>query len=155
MSPGLERAWKMSARAKSVCWFDYDNDGAEDLYVADMWTAAGERISMQEIFQRDAPEQVRAMYRKHSMGNSLLRNRGDGGFQDSTAPSGTGNGRWSWSSDAWDFDHDGYPDLYVANGMLSGALREDLNSFFWRQVVANSPNTAKPSQDYEQERNAD
>ena len=38
-----------------VCWFDYDNDGVEDLYVADMWTAAGERISTQEIFQRDAP----------------------------------------------------------------------------------------------------
>ena len=138
----------------SVCWFDYDTDGAEDLYVADMWTAAGERISMQEIFQRDAPEQIRAMYRKHSMGNSLLRNRGDGGFQDSTAPSGSGMGRWSWSSDAWDFDHDGFPDLYIANGMLSGPLREDLNSFFWRQVVANSPNTAKPSQDYEQGWNA-
>jgi Flp pilus assembly protein TadD len=138
----------------SVCWFDYDNDGAEDLYVADMWTAAGDRISMQKIFQRDAPEQARSMYRKHSMGNSLLRNRGDGGFQDSTALSGTGMGRWSWSSDAWDFDHDGFPDLYIANGMLSGALREDLNSFFWRQVVANSPATAKPSQDYEQGWNA-
>jgi hypothetical protein len=44
-----------------VCWFDYDNDGAEDLYVADMWTAAGERISTQDIFQRDAPEPVRAV----------------------------------------------------------------------------------------------
>jgi tetratricopeptide (TPR) repeat protein len=138
----------------SVCWFDYDNDGAEDLYVADMWTAAGERISMQEIFQRDAPEQARAMYRKHSMGNSLFRNPGEGAFQDSTTPSGSGVGRWSWSSDAWDFDHDGFSDLYIANGMLSGALREDLNSFFWRQVVANSPNTAKPSQDYEEGWNA-
>ena len=28
-------------------------------------------------------------------------------------------GRWSWSSDFWDFDHDGYADLYVANGYLS------------------------------------
>ena len=37
----------------SVCWLDYDNDGAEDLYVADMWTAAGERISAQEIFKKD------------------------------------------------------------------------------------------------------
>jgi Flp pilus assembly protein TadD len=138
----------------SVCWLDHDNDGFEDLYVADMWTAAGERISTQEIFQRTAPPALRALYQKHAMGNSLLRNRGDGTFQDSTASSGTGMGRWSWSSDAWDFDHDGFADLYIANGMVSGPIREDLNSFFWRQVVANSPETAKPSQDYEQGWNA-
>jgi len=90
------------------------------------------------------------LYRKHAMGNSLLRNRGDGVFEDSTLISGAVMGRWSWSSDAWDFDHDGFPDLYIANGMISGPVREDLNSFFWRQVVANSPDTAKPSPDYEQ-----
>jgi tetratricopeptide (TPR) repeat protein/peroxiredoxin len=133
----------------SVCWFDYDNDGGEDLYVADMWTAAGERISRQEIFKKDSPEQVRALYRKHAMGNSLFRNTG-GAFQDATQLAGVGMGRWSWSSDAWDFDHDGFSDLYIANGMVSGLSREDLNSFFWRQVVANSPDEAKPSQDYEQ-----
>jgi len=136
-----------------VCWFDYDNDGHEDLYVADMWTAAGKRISMQEIFQKDTPEEIRALYRKHAMGNSLFHNKGDGAFQDATASSGVEMGRWSWSSDAWDFDHDGFPDLYIANGMVSGPMRptreEDLNSFFWRQVVANSPAEAKPSPDYE------
>jgi len=138
----------------SVCWFDPDNDGVEDVYVADMWTAAGERISTQDVFQPDAPAEIRALYRKHAMGNSLFHNRGDGTFQDSTAASRAGMGRWSWSSDAWDFDHDGFPDLYIANGMLSGPVKEDLNSFFWRQVVANSPETAKPSQDYEQGWNA-
>src|SRR5205814_7380462 len=67
---------------------------------------------------------------------------------------GVGMGRWSWSCDAWDFDHDGFSDLYITNGMVSGMSREDLNSFFWRQVVANSPNEAKPSPDYEQGWNA-
>ncbi len=133
-----------------VCWFDQDNDGAPDLYVADMWTAAGERISTQASFQKDLPEQVREWYRKHAMGNSLFRNSGDGSFQNRSAAARVGMGRWSWSSDAWDFDHDGFADLYVVNGMLSGALRDDLNSFFWRQVVANSPSAAMASQDYEQ-----
>ena len=87
------------------------------------------------------------------MGNSLFQNGGEE-FQDVTVAAGVGMGRWAWSSDAWDFDHDGFPDLYVTNGMVSGPSREDLNSFFWRQVVANSPDEAKPSPDYEQGWNA-
>ncbi|HSZ60495.1 MAG TPA: FG-GAP-like repeat-containing protein [Terriglobales bacterium] len=142
----------------SACWFDYDNDGADDLYVADMWTAAGERISTQDIFKKDASAETRALYHKHAMGNSLFRNTTRNGspaksskFEDATRVAGVGIGRWAWSSDAWDFDHDGFPDLYVANGMVSGSSRnDDLNSFFWRQVVAHSPNEARPSHDYEQ-----
>ncbi|MGA9813361.1 MAG: CRTAC1 family protein, partial [Terriglobales bacterium] len=136
-----------------VCWFDYNNDGAEDLYVADMWSAAGSRISTQEVFQKDAPEKVRALYRKHARGNSLFRSNGDG-FEDASASAGVEMGRWAWSCDAWDFDHDGFPDIYIANGMVSGPVRDDLNSFFWRQVVANSPVEAKSSHDYEQGWNA-
>ena len=147
----------------SVCWFDYDNDGADDLYVADMWSAAGERISMQEVFKRDAAKDVRALYRKHAMGNSLFHNSsgerkllGTSGraFSDETISAGVGIGRWAWSSDAWDFDHDGFPDLYIVNGMISGPSHEDLNSFFWRQVVANSTDEARFSPDYEQAWNA-
>ncbi len=136
----------------SVCWFDYDNDGAEDLYVADMWTAAGERISTQDVFKKDAPQQIRALYRKQAMGNSLFRNisrNEKSAFEDMTRHATIGIGRWAWSSDTWDFDHDGYSDLYIVNGMISGPSREDLNSFFWRQVVASSPDEAKPSHDYE------
>jgi tetratricopeptide (TPR) repeat protein len=139
----------------SVCWFDYDNDGADDLYVADMWTAAGERISTQPMFKKDAPQETRALYHKHAMGNSLFRSKSRSGgsvstFEDTTRAAAIGIGRWAWSSDAWDFDHDGFPDLYITNGMVSGPSRDDLNSFFWRQVVANSPDEARPSQDYEQ-----
>jgi tetratricopeptide (TPR) repeat protein len=138
----------------SVCWFDYDNDGVEDLYVANMWTGAGERVSTQNNFKQDSPDKVRALYQKHAMGNSLFRNRGGGidgaSFNDVTRSSGTGIGRWSWSSDAFDFDHDGFADLYITNGMISGTLRPDLNSFFWRQVVSYSPDEAGSSKSYEQ-----
>lgn len=133
-----------------VCWLDYDNDGAEDLYVADMWTAAGGRVSMQENFQNAAPANIRRLYQKHARGNSMFRNLRNGTFEDTSATCGVEMGRWSWGSDAWDFDHDGFPDLYVTNGMVSGPLRTDLDSFFWRQVVARSPSEAKPSREYEQ-----
>ena len=137
----------------SVSWLDFDNDGADDLYVANMWTAAGVRVSRQDGFRKDSPAPVRALFQKHAMGNSLLHNGGSA-FADATESSGTRIGRWAWSSDALDFDHDGYPDLYVANGMISGPVRTDLNSFFWRQVVANSPDEAGAAPDYEQGWNA-
>ncbi|HEV2101622.1 MAG TPA: FG-GAP-like repeat-containing protein [Candidatus Acidoferrum sp.] len=138
----------------SVSWLDFDGDGRQDLYVADMWTAAGLRVSMLEDFQKNASEEARAMYRRHAMGNCLYRNRGGGKFEDAGSRSGTLMGRWAWSSDQWDFNHDGLPDLYIANGMISGPRKEDLNSFFWRQVVANSPDGAKPGGAYEQGWNA-
>ena len=148
-----------------VSWFDYDNDGVEDLYVANMWTAAGERISMQDTFKKDSPEDIRQLYHQHAMGNSLFHNESRANpiavpgksdskslsaFEDRTGSAGVGMGRWAWSSDSWDFDHDGFADLYVANGMVSEPLRNDLNSFFWRETVARSPDQPRPSHDYEQ-----
>jgi len=107
----------------SVCWFDCDNDGPEDLYVANMWTAAGQRISTQEVFAKDSPEKIRSLYRKHAMGNSLLRNGGDSRFHDASSAAGVQMGRWSWSSDAWDFDHDGYADLTSPMAWCQGRRR--------------------------------
>jgi tetratricopeptide (TPR) repeat protein len=137
----------------SVSWLDYDNDGAPDVYVANMWASAGMRVSTLDEFKKESAADVRALYQKHAMGNSLLANRGKD-FKDETHVSGVGVGRWSWSSDSFDFDHDGYPDLYIANGMVSGPSLMDLNSFFWRQVVANSADQADASGEYEQGWNA-
>jgi Flp pilus assembly protein TadD/peroxiredoxin len=138
----------------SACWLDFDNDGNQDIYAAGMWVAAGMRVFGQPHFHDQDPDKVRALYRRHMLGNSLYRNVGNGQFQNVARPAGVEMGRWSWSTDAWDFDHDGYPDLYIANGYISGHNAPDVSSFFWRQVVAKSPGNATPSESYERGWNA-
>ncbi len=138
----------------SACWLDYDNDGLQDVYVANMWLAEGKRITADEHFLPGVDPAVRAIYRKHNAGNSLYRNTGNGHFADETNQGGTTMGGWSWSSDSWDFDHDGFPDIYVANGFVSGADHYDLQGFFWRQVVQCSAGVAQGSPDYELSWNA-
>ncbi len=138
----------------SASWSDFDNDGNQDIYAANMWSAAGQRVSTQKVFHEKASENIRTLYQRHARGNSLYRNQGDGKFQNVSERGGVEMGRWSWCSDFWDFDHDGYPDLYVANGYISGPERNDLSSFFWRQVVGKSPEDATPSLSYEHGWNA-
>ncbi len=138
----------------SASWSDFDNDGNQDIYAANMWSSAGQRVAQQKRFQEKSPEEIRALYRRHARGNSLYRNQGDGKFQNVSRQAGVEMGRWSWCSDFWDFDHDGFPDLYVANGYISAPQRNDLSSFFWRQVVGKSPADATPSLAYEHGWNA-
>jgi tetratricopeptide (TPR) repeat protein/peroxiredoxin len=138
----------------SACWSDFDNDGKQDIYSANMWSSAGQRVSTQKNFHPNAPEDLHALYRRHARGNSLYHNLGNGKFQNIAAKANVEMGRWSWSSDSWDFDHDGYSDLYITNGYISGTEQNDLASFFWRQVVGKSPEDATPSLTYEHGWNA-
>ncbi len=138
----------------SACWLDFDNDGKQDVYASNMWSAAGVRVSEQKIFHEKEPESIRELYRRHARGNSLYRNLGNGKFENVSHVAGVDVGRWAWCSDSWDFDQDGYPDLYIANGYISGPRTSeydhaDVASFFWRQVVANSPSSQTPSENYE------
>jgi Flp pilus assembly protein TadD len=126
----------------SAAFFDYDNDGRLDIYTGNMWSASGQRVTADASFMPEASPDVRALYARHARGNALFRNMGDGTFADTTLDAGVAMGRWAWSSDALDIDGDGWQDLYVTNGMLTrrdGTI--DLESFFWRQVVARSPLT--------------
>lgn len=138
----------------SACWLDSDNDGHQDIYAAGMWVAAGMRVLGDSHFHGREPEAIRSLYRRHMAGNSLYRNDGKGSFENVATKSGVEMGRWSWSSDSWDFDHDGYPDLYVANGYISGLSSQDVSSFFWRQVVSRSPRDRTPAPAYERGWNA-
>lgn len=137
-----------------ACWADVNNDGHQDIYITSMWEAAGQRVSEQSQFHAEAPERIRGLYQRHARGNALYRNQGDGTFKNVGHDAGVEMGRWSWSADFWDFDHDGYQDLYVTNGYITAEDRNDLASFFWRQVVAKSPDDKTPSVAYERGWNA-
>jgi len=138
----------------STCWLDYDNDGLEDVYVANMWLPEGRRITNDDQFLPGVDPAIRALYQKHNAGNSLYRNTGKEKFETTGSTSGMAMGGWSWSCASWDFDNDGWPDVYVANGFVSGSNLYDLQSFFWRQVAQRSLTPAGEAPDYEMAWNA-
>jgi len=140
------------APGMSAAWFDYDGDGRPDLYVSNMWTAAGQRVVQDTAFVpgRD----LQAAWHSHTRGNSLYRNTGDGRFIETAEQEGAAMGRWAWSADGLDFDNDGSPEIFIATGMMTNASEKDLDSFFWRQVVAKSPVANSPAPDYENGWNA-
>lgn len=138
----------------SSSWFDYDGDGRPDLYVANMWSASGQCVVRSPHF---APAQGAGMaeaYHRHTKGNSLFHNRGDSKFEETTDREQVAMGRWAWSSVGRDLDNDGSPEIVVTCGMLSNTSEKDTMSFFWRQVVAHSPQTVQESSAYENGWNA-
>lgn len=138
----------------SAAWFDYDGDGRPDLYVSNMWTAPGQRLVGDGNFSPVAKDGLAEAYHRHTKGNSLYRNRGDGTFEETESQEHVEMGRWAWSADGFDFDNDGTPEIYVACGMVTNESEADVAGFFWRQVVANSPPSQSPASAYENGWNA-
>ena len=137
----------------SASWFDSNGDGKPDLFVANMWTAPGQRLIHDQNFI-PARGALADAYDRHTKGNSLFENRGDGTFNETTAARHAAFGRWAWSSGGHDLDNDGRPELFVTCGMLTNSSTIDLGGFFWRQVVAHAPVTAAVSSEYENGWNA-
>jgi hypothetical protein len=103
----------------SVSWSDADGDGDRDLYVSNMWSSAGNRITYQRNFKAGTDPSHRSEFQRHARGNSLFLNNGDGTFTDVSVETGVTMGRWAWASRFLDLNNDGWQDLVVANGFIT------------------------------------
>jgi len=108
----------------SVSWADYNRDGLPDLYVGNMYSNAGKRITGLSGFLPKNKAELTKHYRRFAKGNTLFRQKENGKFID-TGPATT-MGRWAWSSVFADLNNDGWEDLIVANGYISGPRPDDL-----------------------------
>jgi hypothetical protein len=108
-----------SASGMSVTWGDYDRDGRMDIYVSNMFSAAGSRITYQPLFKPGAAEEVIERLQRFARGNTLLRSSSTGAFEDASTAAAVTRGLWAWSSNFIDIDNDGWEDVVVANGYVT------------------------------------
>ena len=117
----LDGAFGMSAT-----FSDFDHNGRMDLYVSNMFSAAGNRITTQPQFKTHLPDAQKRRFQYLARGNSLFRNVADETFEDVSESHGVTIGRWSWGSLFADIDNNGWDDLLVANGYVTGESVDDL-----------------------------
>src|SRR2546422_2624497 len=66
-----------------------------------------------------------------TFGNRLYLARANGGFEQTSFSDSIARSGWSWGCSAFDFDNDGFPDVYIANGMESKQSVRDYEPEFW------------------------
>ncbi len=110
----------------SAAMGDYDQDGVMDIYISNMFSSAGNRVTFQRKFRPDDHNDDRKLYQRLARGNTLFRGRGDGTFEDVSVDSAVTMGRWAWCSDFVDINNDTYQDLLIANGNMTNDDPKDL-----------------------------
>ncbi len=145
----IERGADDMAAGMGVTSADFDLDGEPDLYTSNMYSAAGLRMTAQsDRFMDGEHRDLHRHFRGHARGNSVLRGLGGGRFEDITERFGGARAGWSWGAMAIDLDNDRYSDLLVPNGFISASRTKDVESFFWRRVISQSPPDASVDEDY-------
>lgn len=101
---------------------DYDNDGHTDLYVANMYSKAGNRI-LANVDVSDYPIEVFRKIEEGTRGSKLYRSRGQGtgpeAWQTVPLENMHPDVGWSYGPSFVDLDSDGWLDLYATAGFKS------------------------------------
>ena len=118
----------------SALWFDFDRDGHLDLFVCNYVKWSTETDVFCSVDGKHKAYCTPEAYRGETCW--LFHNRGNGTFEDVTAQSGI----FDMSSKSlgvamFDYDHDGWPDLLVANDTQPNKLYKNLQNGKFRDVA--------------------
>jgi hypothetical protein len=109
----------LEATGGGCVWFDYNNDGREDLYVlSGKPLEAGMHPYPLKQQPAEAPQ------------NHLYRNEGKGKFTDVTGEAGVAANIYGMAAVAADFDNDGFTDLFVTGYGKAILFRNKGNATF-------------------------
>jgi hypothetical protein len=97
--------------AGTATWLDYDRDGWLDLFIAGYWADSVDLWKLETT--RIMPESFE--YATNGGRKYMLRNKGDGTFEDRTEALGIRSRRWTLAVVAADLLGTGYPDLFLSN----------------------------------------
>jgi len=122
-----------SAFSTSALWFDFDRDGRLDLFVCNYVKWSPDRDVFCSLDGKHKSYCTPEAY--HGETCWLFHNRGDGTFEDVTASSGVfDTTSKSLGVAMFDYDHDGWPDLLVANDTQPNKLYRNQHNGTFREV---------------------
>jgi hypothetical protein len=127
----------------SAAFGDYNLDGRLDFFVAGMASTVVPRLEALGLGRADRPD-MQEMRKRMAFGNRMYL-AADDGWREPEFRSQVARTGWTWGTTAFDFDNDGDPDIFAANGHLSGESTEDYDDDFWLHDIydgESSPNEA-------------
>jgi hypothetical protein len=118
----------------SALWFDYDRDGLLDLFVCNYVQWSPEHDVFCSLDGKHKSYCTPEAYRGDTCW--LFHNRGNGTFEEVTASSGIfDTSSKSLGVAMLDFDHDGWPDLVVANDTQPNKLYRNLRNGKFKDIA--------------------